>query len=555
MTKNENDDSKLLKICSEALNSFSSEDQSVDQFLNHLLNANESLSDEDCNFITEVFSGCIYYKKALQNAIDIFYKNEGSLILKKHSSLLLTLLYLILFRTSDVDFDHLLNLTSSLYPLNVILTFLQFLLNSIEDDSKLYFCWTPVYDSDFVEKNLIFNLHQRNHDLTALMTSLNDLKLTKKQKRDVTVTKEFDLTKPKPRSIPLPKSIPKICAALPAPKSTFQAPKTEYLKPEKKTPKPKTQISSGKPMSEKTRARLDAIRMEEDAKLQFDKQLRIEKPKANRREVKMNIAAILREEARLEKKQKMAEEELEKLMKGGFDASRFESWQKEKLDEDARREKVKEARLQLESKITREDAIIARQKTQEKNRIKAEKLREENNRLKDEMIEMRIAEEARCVLLIEEIRKMNFEDSKEKLKEKKRKIRKEVDLESRKLMKEALLREEEQLRHRSEVIAEIRLMERSIKRRENQPLDVTSSAGHRLNCEMSLSELWERLQMLREKEIEARERRHDVIKEMKQKKIDDLEAKVKKISIFKEETSRVMTSQKQKKIEDEKKEG
>lgn len=61
---------------------------------------------------------------------------------------------------------------------------------------------------------------------------------------------------------------------------------------------------------------------------------------------------------------------LEKLLAGAKDGSEFDAWQQKKLGEDRRRKETDSERKRVEGKLSREEAIIARQRRAKENQQK-----------------------------------------------------------------------------------------------------------------------------------------------------------------------------------------
>lgn len=94
-------------------------------------------------------------------------------------------------------------------------------------------------------------------------------------------------------------------------------------------------------------------------------------------QVRMNTAAILREEARVKREEEAERQKLEAALIGLRDASEFENWKQEmsNRDEIERMELVQMRKIEME--LTREEAIEAMRAKARENQLVAARLKEE----------------------------------------------------------------------------------------------------------------------------------------------------------------------------------
>ncbi|KAG9479541.1 hypothetical protein GDO78_011525 [Eleutherodactylus coqui] len=361
----------------------------------------------------------------------------------------------------------------------------------------------------------------------------------------VTKVKEFSLTKPKPRTIPVPQKIPTQKPHQPVPESTYRSPKEqEVLQGKKLTNRQKAeellieanmeQFKCANPeKSEKTKRVLSEIMREEDNKMAFNKVKVQHAPmKVDNVPVRLNAAAILRERALY---QRQVEEELsriEKLVDGARDPSEFLEWQRQMHARDLEKQLADIECRRLEGKLSREEALLARQNLIQENKKKALIKKEETEKLMRVYAEKRLQEEKEMRDLVEQVSEghKNTKQARMKLQKYKQQIVQEVAEESRELLRQALEEAQEELRKKFELIREIRAME-SVPFIRQTLVDLTQTAGHGLNCEMSIVELRERLALLKEAERKAEEEKRDQILEEKQLKQQHLLDTLEQISL------------------------
>ncbi|XP_075189113.1 cilia- and flagella-associated protein 99 isoform X2 [Anomaloglossus baeobatrachus] len=427
--------------------------------------------------------------------------------------------------------------------------FLRFFFNVLNLNTWIKDEWSQIYDSNYVKENWITPLLKWQPEVLNLIDSIerkmaNGPDLIKECK--VTEVKEFNITKPKPRAVPVPQKIPVQKPHQPVPESTYKSPKEQDVLQGKKLRNRKKaeellmeanmgQFKCANPeKSEKTKRVLSEIMKEEDDKLAFNKSKVQPFPikKVDNVPVRLNAAAILREGALY---QRQVEEELsriEKLMDGARDPSEFLEWQRQMLAKDLESQLADIECRRLEGKLSREEAVLARQNLIQENKKKVLMKKEETEKLMREYAEKRLQEEKEMRDLVEQVSEghKNTKQARLKLQKYKQQIVQEVAEESRELLRQALEEAQEELRKKFELIREIRAME-SVPIIRQKFVDLTQTAGHGLNCEMSVVELRERLALLKEAQRKAEEEKRDLILEEKQSKQQHLLDTLEQISL------------------------
>jgi hypothetical protein len=251
--------------------------------------------------------------------------------------------------------------------------------------------------------------------------------------------------------------------------------------------------------------------------------------------VRMNAAAILREDALYKRKQEEDAALLQRFEEELHDGSSFFEWQEHmKVQDEAERQASIELRkmeielADLEAREAKERSVQQRIREAKKKRAQLEK---EIGKLRQER-----EEELTALTAAVHIRKKELalcvEDSKHKMFEEKQRDADAMRLE-RKENEIAIAETMEMERQRKEdLIRQIRAMERVPGIKPQNLFDPSKTAGHGLLEEMSLLELYERLASMKETEMRFLEERRRKIVEEKKEKQDFLEEKMESIAHF-----------------------
>ncbi|XP_069600973.1 cilia- and flagella-associated protein 99 isoform X2 [Ranitomeya imitator] len=516
-------------------NKYNPEDRSLEHFLEESMEDFQILNDGEEQFVLDVLSGCVQYKDLLDVVVRAFYARDGKHYLLSEQSLFVVISYIAIFRMEDLGLQ-IFGRIIKCQNVTKMGKFLRFFFNVLNLNTWIKDEWSQIYDSDYVKENWITPLLKWQPEVLNLIDSMeskmaNGSDIIKGSK--VTEVKEFSITKPKARTIPVPQKIPAQKPHQPVPDSTYRSPKEQdVLQGKKLRNRMKAeellmeaniaQFNCANPeKSEKTKRVLSEIMKEEDDKLTFNKTKIQPSPikKVDNVPVRLNAAAILREGALY---QRQVEEELnriEKLIDGARDPSEFLEWQRQMLAKDLERQLADIECRRLEGKLSREEAVLARQNLIQENKKKVLIKKEETEKLMREYAMKRLQEEKEMRDLVEQVSEghKNTKQARLKLQKYKQQIVQEVAEESRELLRQALEEAQEELRRKFELIREIRAME-SVPIIRQKFVDLTQTAGHGLNCEMSVVELRERLALLKEAQRKAEEEKRDQILEEKQSK-------------------------------------
>eukprot|EP00826_Nyctotherus_ovalis_P052761 TRINITY_DN6756_c0_g1_i14.p1 TRINITY_DN6756_c0_g1~~TRINITY_DN6756_c0_g1_i14.p1 ORF type:complete len:555 (+),score=156.75 TRINITY_DN6756_c0_g1_i14:399-2063(+) len=224
-------------------------------------------------------------------------------------------------------------------------------------------------------------------------------------------------------------------------------------------------------------------------------------------EVKLNAAAILREDYLLQKRNAEEEKRLKSYEVDLHNSGEFDQWQKEMKERDAIQQVEQMQKRKLEMQMAREEAIASCKKKLKENQMLVQKMKVESEigakeRQAKIQEEMNRKQELRDVILEG---KDNAAVEKEKILLKNQQIREEVERE----IEEALKRKKEEelieQQRRNEMIKKIRELESKPIERKTE-YDPTETGGIGLLEEMSLAELRIRLESLKKQRIEEEER-------------------------------------------------
>uniref|UniRef100_A0A803JDC8 Cilia and flagella associated protein 99 n=1 Tax=Xenopus tropicalis TaxID=8364 RepID=A0A803JDC8_XENTR len=526
---------RCTELVAHLLSKYHPEEQSLEHFLEESTEDFQSLNDEEERFVGAALCGSVQYRALLDTVVRAFYARDGKHCKQSEQYLFVVIGYLATFQLEELGLQTFVRIITS-QDVTKMCKFLSFFFNVVNLNTWIKDEWSQIYDSNYVKENWISHLlkwQPEIHNITEGLQSKTAKGPSRARSSKTTETKEFNLTKPRPRSLPVPQLIPAQKPHQPVPQTLYKAPKEqELLKEQKKRNRRKAEeilveanVGQFKcavaEKSEKTKRILSEIVKEEQNKLSFSgyKSSQVPVPRADNVPVKLNAAAILREGALY---QRQVEEELrriEKLVDGARDPTEFLEWQRQMREKDLEQQLAEIECRRLEGKLSREEAVLARQNLIQENKKKADIKKQETEKLMRIYAEKRIQEEKEMRDLVEQVSEghKNTKQARLKLQKYKQQIVQEVTEESRELLRQALEEAEEELKKKFELIREIRAME-SVPFIRHKFVDLTQTAGHRLNCEMSLVELRERLAILKEAEKKAEEEKRNQILIEKQSK-------------------------------------
>lgn len=547
----------MVSICMNVLNTFDPNIFSLEDHIEGHLDKIQGLDDNMQTFITEVFAGCVRYDIVLRVVTDGFFARDGKRVLRSEENLYKVMCYLALFRLDEIGVAQYRRFVRS-QDTNKMYKFLNFFFDEKNLRTWMKDEWTKCYETSFVQTTLLSPLLRRLPELTELVEHLKDkINNTIKPPRPKTKTTEvkpFNITQPRPRSVPMPEPIPHLQKHRPVPKALYTAPREHTaiaMQKEQNRRNAEERLmeasriqfncaSAGK--SEKTQKKIQSIMAEEESKLDFDKHKSHPVPSGMLNDnipVKLNAAAILREGKLYKKREETELKKLEDLQAGARDPSDFLQWQNKMRQSDLDRELADIERRRLEGKMSHEDAILARSNLIQENKQKVAEMKAEADRLMKDYLERRLKEEEVMRDLVEQVMNTHVgaKEAKVKLQEYKAKIVQEVNEESKELMRRALEQAEEEMKQKMALIQQIRAMEATPVIRQKL-VDLSEKAGHGLLSEMSISELKERVQHLKVKQLTEEEDKRDEILATKQAKDEMLMSTLETISRHRKEQSK-----------------
>ncbi|XP_071413039.1 cilia- and flagella-associated protein 99 isoform X2 [Pithys albifrons albifrons] len=519
---------ELIALTVQQLDKFNPENQSVDDFLNESAEMLQTLNTTEEKFVLDTLAGCTEYKSLLDVVVNAFYAQDGRYCLISERNVYIVICYLATFQLEELGLQHFSRIVKSLDTAKMQ-KFLRFFFNKLHLNTWIKDEWSHFYDSLYVKENLIDPLLRWQPKVQLLIeqltNKLNNLTTTVKAST-VTQPKEFNLTVPKPRAIPLPlpMHLPVLEKRRPVPPSTY------------KPPKEKKQLEE---IKEKNLQKANDLLVKANTDRFRCATMKSEKREIDNIPIKLNTAAILREGALYQRKMEEQLKRVENLQQGAGDPSEFLEWQKQMRGKDLEEQLAEIECRRLQGKLSHEEAILARQNVIQENKKKADLLREEKAELMHQHAEKRLQEQKEMKELAEQVMEghKNVKQVKTKLQEYKQQIAQQVSEESGELLRQALEKEEEKAKKRSEIIQQIRAIE-SIPGIRHKFVDLTETGGHGLFGEMSIVELRERLALLKEAQKAAEEEKRDQIIHEKQAKEQLLLEKLDQISQFRAELGR-----------------
>lgn len=266
-------------------------------------------------------------------------------------------------------------------------------------------------------------------------------------------------------------------------------------------------------------------------------------------EVKLNVAAILKEEAIIKAKQKQAEEKMKNFEMNMRDSAEFEEWKSKQRDQSQIEQIEHQQRKKIEMEIAREAGMKAFEEKIQKNKENAVKMKEISQQLLDER-EQKIREDWDVKKnLIDGVlaTRGNVEKIMTDIVEEKKKEAAEFKEELREARERKKIEDQELQKKRIELIKQIREMEKQPIPR-TKGFDPTETMGLGLLEEMSLVELRERMVLLKQMKEEEREAKKQENIAKKDEFIDKMKDKVDSIQKNREAIKRIRSAERSEKI-------
>ncbi|XP_019382037.1 PREDICTED: cilia- and flagella-associated protein 99 isoform X2 [Gavialis gangeticus] len=539
---------KHIEMVVQQLNKFNPENQSMDHFLDESTKVLQALNVTDGKFVLETLAGCIEYKPLLDIVANAFFVQDGRHCRSSERNLYVVVCYLATFQLEELGLQQFSRIVKSLDAAKMH-KFLRFFFSVLNLNTWIKDEWSQIYDSSYVKENWIDPLLRWQPKIQQLIEQLADKldnHVTTVKSSTGTEPKEFNLTIPKPRAIPIPEPIPLQERTQPVPQSTYKPPKEKrHLEEIKRQNRQKAEhlvLEANVNKFKCAFSKLDKRKNASEVKNKPEFQAQKIQGKIDNVPIKLNAAAILREGALYQRKMEQELNRIESLLRGARDPSVFLEWQKQMREKDLEQQLAEIECRRLQGKLSHEEAVLARQNVIQENKKKADLMREEIGERMCQYAERRLQEQKEMRELVEQVVEghKNVKQAKMKLQKYKRQIVQEVSEESQELLRQALEEAEEKLRKRYELIQQIRAIE-SLPLFRNKFVDLTQTPGHGLIGEMSIVELRERLALLKEAQKKAEEEKRDQIIHEKQAKEQLLLDKLEQISQFRAALGRAAT--------------
>uniref|UniRef100_UPI00223BADB0 cilia- and flagella-associated protein 99-like n=1 Tax=Vespula vulgaris TaxID=7454 RepID=UPI00223BADB0 len=230
-------------------------------------------------------------------------------------------------------------------------------------------------------------------------------------------------------------------------------------------------------------------------------------------EIKQNATSILRECARIANEELKEVSKIQKLVEGNLDPKSIE-----KLNEERRQREREEEINKIEEKhlialLTREGAYLAKKSLLNENKTYAQNVREEKKELYHRLEKLRTEHKREMLENVEKCRELEqaSKDAYDSMIDEKRQKAAEVSEKSRQLKILLAKQREEEIQRKGQLIKEIKAIQSLRLATRNKEFDPTETSGLGLLCEMSLTELKERLVWVKMKLNEELEKRQFVI--------------------------------------------
>uniref|UniRef100_A0ACB8ET75 Uncharacterized protein n=1 Tax=Sphaerodactylus townsendi TaxID=933632 RepID=A0ACB8ET75_9SAUR len=359
------------------LNKFSPEKERVQQFLDESAKDLKGFNVNNETFLVEILSGCIEYKPLLDVVVNAFYIRDGKHCIVSERNLYNVVCYLATFQLEELGLQQFSKIVKSLGGAKIC-KFLRFFFNVMNLSTWIKDEWSQIYDSAYVAANWIELLLRYSE---VLCKSYFTSTVWQDLVNPTTKPEEFHLTVPNPRPVLIPEPVTQKKYSKHVPETTYKPPRLEQRLKEIKL---------------KNRKKAEDLLLEANlsqfscaaTKPEHESTIRNEIPKGAERfhaqkiqgkkdniSIKLNTAAILRENVLYQRKMEQELNRIEHLLRGARDPSDFLDWQKQMLENDRHQQLAEEECRRLEGKLSYEEAIRSRQNCTQENQKKAEQER------------------------------------------------------------------------------------------------------------------------------------------------------------------------------------
>jgi len=515
----------------------------------------KKIKDPDVqSFVKEIFFGAERYQKMLKIVVDGLFAKHSSEVNRLDYNLYVVMSLIICKKQFEMGFDNFKKfiLCQPPHKMHTLLHFL-YLDAHMAEGGWLEEQWALVYDIHFVQNNLIGNMKKVGEQVRKLMaeldhtlkpTSLDDPEEAKARPKIFTTPKPFKLSASSPKQQKEPDPIYKVTfKANPKPDALESLEQINMYKEERRVEKLAENVSKYKHgegrfnlATDSRPTNLERLKKEKQAldasRLKQYKAKPAPKFTHNSSTIKLTAAQILRDEALYQRRAAEEAAKLREFEENLRDETEFSEWQ-EKMkasDEEERLRIIEERRIDMSEASERAQAAVQQKIDDNKELVKD--LRGE--------IDERLAERSRA---IEADLEWKREEAKRMQKEKENiavVIAQQQEQKRAEALKAQMAREERaqkakrakevDMKKKKELIMAIQAMEKLAGARAKRPkdFDPSTASGVGLLEEMSLAELGERINLLKIREEEDRQRKRGLILVDKREKKDILDAMVNK---------------------------
>jgi hypothetical protein len=539
--------------------------------------------ESDRVLLQQLFYGYQRYKKPLRVLMSALFFNHGSSLNRGDYTMMCLISYLLLFRLEEMGWARVKALVSS-QSLSRMHVLLGFLLDREMTTKWLLEDWGKLLDRAFVDEKMLGGMYRCERDIRAWMGSTHasafgataaaaaaaldsDHQAGEESKvgsmRKSTRPKSPNITKPKPRLLPVPARIEQSVKARPMPKNLNRVTlegireQDEQRRQRVKEETLRRHAGAKEPALHETRNTVDALRqtieMERSAQLQFDA------PKANPipelpltgADVRLNATAILREDYVMRQRQEKEAALVKQFESELRDASEFYQWQMRMKaeDEEAERQGVLLRKEELEKSAMEARAAVERDLRQKQRAASAmrrqREMTEELSRKEKDVVRM---ENQALAAAVKQERDTAPKDAAREIVEARAEDAARIREESVRIAEQVKEREEQLALERADKVRQLQAIERVPRAHTSQPFDPTTTHGHGMLDEMSLLEARERIAMQKARELEETEaKRRSIMVERRQKQLD-LEQRMHSISRVRSSASVVARNSRERRI-------
>jgi len=457
------------------------------------------------------------------------------------------MLCLALFRIDDLGLSTFSKFAMAQEPTKMT-NFLTYLFDTSETSPVMCTVkqeWCKHYDVRYVEETMIAKIKHYTPGMMELCDKLVTMAqgivakkeekkaaagITKLEKKKLTIPVGPNITKPRPRRVPEPMKITNDVKVGAEPTyldmtslEEIEATKFEHLEETREATRKKYEVAKEQPFRfhKSLRDNMDDVRREVEEKrnseLKFDMSHRKPLPDFKRfnATIKMNAAAILREDSLFKKKQAEEAKLIQNYEEELRDSTEFYRWRSEMEEHDhiMKMEQVKSKRMQAEA--SSQNAREAKERQLEDNKAVADLIKEEG-----ELISAQRQLEVEATVMVNKQLAKEIREVEEKAPRKaeaavfreRQQVRKTQKAQLAEAWEKKLVEDEVEQARKKDKIMQLRT--HIVHKPEVKVFDPTTSARLGLLDEMSLVEMEERLEINKEREkAEEIEKRRTIVAE------------------------------------------